>query len=393
MIYAGIDIASEKHDCCILSDTQAVLKQFSFSNDADGFALLIRSLSAFAPVEEIKIGLESTGNYGNNLSDFLRRKGYETSTFNPLLIKKSIQATTLRKTKTDKADAKFLALYLMQKQTQPDLPIDYHTSELKSLSRTRFSFVQNRSALKTKVKGLLIQLFPEFRKAFSDVFGASAVAVLEKYPSAAAIAGCEVGTLAKLIQDSSRGRLAEEKAEALRALAVNSIGVRSEALEIELCCYLEQIRLLTKHIRLCEEKIKALMKEINSPITTVPGIGFVLGAMILAEIGDINRFGTPAKLLAFAGLDPSVNESGKSVNSTGSMVKRGSKYLRWAFGQAARCVSVNNPVFQAYLDSKIKQGKHYSIACSHVAKKLCRVLFAILRKNTPYSLDYALKSA
>ena len=388
-IYVGIDVASEKHDCCIMAADRSVLKQFSFKNDAEGFDYLLSSMSEYAAVEETYIGLESTGVYGNNLVEFLRRKGYETSTFNPLLIKKSIQATTLRKTKTDKADARFLALYLTQEPFKPDTQVSYHISELKSLSRSRFSLVQERAEAKTKLKSVLIQLFPEFSKVFSDVFGASALAVLSKYPSAEAISKCKLKTLTEIISKASHGRLGKDRAEQLIELAKHSIGTHSATLELDLSVYIDKISLLTKHIKVYEAKIKEFMSAIDSSITSIPGIGYILGAMILSEIGDISRFATPAKLLAFAGLDPSVIQSGKSVSASGSMVKRGSKYLRWALGQAARCVAISNPVFSAYLQTKLNQGKHYSVACSHVAKKLVRVIFAILKNNSHFSLNYS----
>ena len=388
-IYVGIDVASEKHDCCIMAADRSVLKQFSFKNDAEGFGYLLSSMSEYAVVEETYIGLESTGVYGNNLVEFLRRKGYETSTFNPLLIKKSIQATTLRKTKTDKADARFLALYLTQEPFKPDTQVSYHISKLKSLSRSRFSFVQERSIAKTKFKTVLVQVFPEFSNVFSDVFGASALAVLSKYPSAKAISKCKLKTLTEIISKASHGRLGKDKAEQLIELAKHSIGTCSDTSELDLEFYIEHISLLSKYIKRYEAKIKELMETIASPITTIPGIGYILGAMILSEIGDITRFETPAKLLAFAGLDPSVIQSGKSVSASGSMVKRGSKYLRWALGQAARCVAISNPVFSAYLQTKLNQGKHYSVACSHVAKKLVRVIFAILKNNSTFSINYS----
>lgn len=390
MIFVGIDIAAEKHDCCILSESQTVLRQFSFPNSAEGFAALLAALPAPA---ETKIGLESTGNYGSVLSDFLRRNGYELCTLNPLLIKKSIQATTLRKTKTDKADARFLALYLLREHPQPDLPTAYHISELKSLSRIRFSLVQQRSAAKTRAKALLVQLFPEFSSAFSDIFGAAAAAVLRRWPSAAAIAGCRTDVLARELERASRGRFGREKAAELRALAKRSVGVRSASAELSLGFLLDEIRLRTEQITRCEAELKALMDELGSPITTVPGIGTVLGAMILGEIGGIERFRTPAKLLAFAGLDPSVRQSGKSVNGPGAMVKRGSRYLRWALIQAARSVSLHDPVFAAYLETKLRQGKHYNVACSHLAKKLARIIFALLKNNSLYSPFYPLLAA
>lgn len=289
MIYVGIDVAAEKHACCILAESGKVHKQFTFSNDISGFEKLHKAL--LAP-SETKIGLESTGVYGNNLAEFLRRNGYETHIFNPLLVKKSIQATTLRKTKTDKSDAKHIAQYTKE-HSQPNLEPSYHISELKSLSRGRFSLVRERSKVKTQAKGLLVQLFPEFSQAFSDVFGAAASAVLRQLPSARMIAQCPVDVLTDLLRTVSHGRLGKVKAELLIDLAEHSVGIQSMALELQMQMFLQQIDLFTLQINRYEVEIKSEMEKIQSPITTIPGIGSVLGAVILSEIGDIRRFATP----------------------------------------------------------------------------------------------------
>ena len=385
MIYVGIDVAAEKHACCILTESGKVLKQFTFSNDMPGFEKFHKAL--LTP-SETKIGLESTGVYGNNLAEFLRRNGYETHIFNPLLVKKSIQATTLRKTKTDKSDAKHIAQYTKE-HSQPNPKISYHTSELKSLSRGRFSLVRERSKVKAQAKGLLVQLFPEFSQIFSDIFGAAASAVLRQLPSARMIAQCPVDVLTDLLRTASHGRLGKVKAELLIDLAEHSVGIQSMALELQMQIFLQQIDLFTLQINRYEAAIKSEMETIQSPITTIPGIGCVLGAAILSEIGDIRRFTTPAKLQAYAGVDPSVGESGTSVSTPGRMVKHGSHYLRWALCQAARCVSLYDPIFAAYMKAKRDEGKHYCVACSHVAKKLTRVIYSILKNNTAYSLTYS----
>ena len=189
MFYVGLDVASEKHDCCILNEKKKVLQSFSISNSSIGFDSLLAALAEL-PSDEIKIGLEATGIYSENLSVFLRRKGFDVTTINPLLLKKHQCATTLRKTKTDKADAKGIALFIAEEGFQPDLPISYHIQELKSLTRARFSVVQDRSALKNKVKRLVVLLFPELLGEFTDIFGSSATALLKQYPSAAKLAAC-----------------------------------------------------------------------------------------------------------------------------------------------------------------------------------------------------------
>lgn len=393
MIYVGIDIASEKHDCCILGEHNKKLESFSFSNTRDGFISLLAACKKYAEPEQTKIGLESTGIYGDNLRDFLRRNGYEIRTFNPLLIKKSIQATTLRKTKTDKSDASFLASYLARELPDPDPQISYHISELKSLTRARFSVVGACSKAKTQLKALLVQVFPEFHTAFSDVFGVAAIAILRKYPTAKKLSAARKAAVAKILSEASRHRLGEEKAAMLIDLAKNSVGCHSETKALEMQYYLDQIELNTAYIRRYEAAIREIMNEIDSPITTIPGIGLVLGAMILAELGDVTRFATPEKVLAFAGLDPSIYQSGKYTPASGTMVKRGSPQLRWALLMAARSTIVHNPNIAIYYQKKLSEGKHYNVICSHIAKKLVRILYSLLKKNTPYSLFYPQISA
>lgn len=389
MIYVGIDVASEKHDCCILGEDKQVLSSFTIRNDAQGFDLLLKNLAKQAPHENIRVGLEATGIYGTNLVSFLRRNGIEATTLNPLLLKNSIKATTLRKTKTDKTDAKHIASFLMQEAPQPDLPVSYHISELKSLTRCRFKMVQDRSKAKIQAKGALKVLFPELGLYFSDIFGATASAVLTEYPSAQAISKVRVDSLARVIRKASRGRFGREKAEALKDAAKRSIATYSAAQELSVRFCFQKIELLDRQIRELDRQIKQLMVLADSPITTIPGIGWTLGAIILAEIGDIKRFSSPAKLLSFMGAEPSVYESGKYAASSGRMVKRGSPYLRWAILQAAKSVSRFSNTFSLYMTKKQNEHKHYNVAASHCAKKLVRVIFAILDKNIPFSDDHA----
>ena len=389
MIYVGVDIASTKHDCCIVDENGSVLSQFSFNNDISGFNTLLESLNSFSTPENTRIGLENTGVYGDNLKAFLRRNGFKFQSCNPLLIKKSIQATTLRKTKTDKADARFLARYMTQVPFKPDTPVSYHIRQLKSLSRRRMRAVKERSKIKTIAKGILMSIFPEYVTAFSDVFGVTAKAVLKAYPTPQKLANCKKATLTKLLQESSRGRFGEDKAGMLIMMARRTVGRADIAAELELKHCMQTIELLSEQIKEYDEYIKEFMDEIDSPILTIPGIGYTLGAMILSEIGDVRNFETPSKLTAFAGLDPSIYESGKQQATTGKMVKRGSPYLRWALINAAGIAAQTDPVFKAYMKKKQAEGKHYHVACSHAAKKLLRVIFAILKNNSSYSPFYS----
>lgn len=386
-LYFGIDVASEKHNCCIIDEKEHVLNEFSFSNDQAGFSQLLRYLNHPSIPDGVKrhIGLEATGVYGENLTVFLRRNGFEVTTFNPLSVKKQLTATTLRKTKTDKSDAKFLAMLLARGNYEPDAPTLYHISELKSLSRRRFLLVKKRSGAKNVAKALITKLFPEYSKLFTDAFGASSMAVLMKYPSAMEIATCRPSALARILDTSSRGRFGLDKAKSIIELAKNSVGKYSSADALSLNMTLEEIEFFSRQIERVEQEIHLIFKEHPSPILTIPGIGEVIGAMIVSEIGNIERFSNPNKLLAFAGLEQSIYQSGKFIPDSGSMVKRGSPYLRWALMWAARLVPRYSTTFGAYLDKKSTEGKHFNVATSHVAKKLVRVIFSLEKNGSVFS--------
>ena len=389
MFFVGIDVSSAKHDCCILDSSRKPIRSFMILNNRKGFSGLSAVLTELAAPEDIKIGLEATGIYGDNLANFLRRKGYNVCTINPLLCKKHQSATTLRKTKNDRSDAKNIALIVASEDLQPDQLLSYHIVELKSLSRARFLTVKDRSSLKNKVKRLVTVLFPELLDAFTDLFGASGMALMTRYPSAKALAACNLDTLTELLRTASRGRFGRERAEALRKLAKESIGSFSESAVFQLRLLLKRIELLNAQVEMYDDEIRRLMDQLDSPILSLPGIGYTLGAMILSEIGDIKRFSSPAKLLAFAGLEPSVYQSGKFNPASGKMVKRGSPFLRWALLQAATYAPAFSITFAAYYDKKRLEGKSPSVAHSHVAKKLVRVIFALLSKNASFIDSFA----
>lgn len=386
-LYCGIDVASEKHNCCIIDESEHVLFEFSFSNNIAGFSQLLKHLNhpSFPADAEKYIGLEATGVYGENLTNFLRRNGFDVVTFNPLSVKKQLTATTLRKTKTDKADAKFLAVMLARSNYKPDAPTLYHISELKTLSRKRFSLVNRRSGAKNAAKILLSKIFPEYLRVFSNVFGTTSMAILKKYPSVKDIASCRPATLEKILRSTSRGRCGIEKANEIIELAKNSVSTYSSADALALMMTLEEIEFYTNQIERLEKEINLILKEHPSPLLSIPGIGNVTGAIIISEIGDFERFSNPNKLLAFAGLEPSIYQSGKFIPSSGTMVKRGSPYLRWALMYAARMVVNYSSTFREYFNKKSAEGKHYSVATSHVAKKLVRVIFSLQKNNTVFA--------
>lgn len=346
--------------------------------------MLLLSKIPDAGPENIRIGLESTGHYSNNLVNFLSESGFSLTLFNPLSTNLFRKAQTLRKTKTDKVDAKIITLMLFTGDTKPYSPASYHYEELKSFTRHRYRLVGYRSKLKISVNRLLDIVFPELASAVWSVHQKSSYALLLEFPNPKSIASAHLTKLTNLLQKNSRGKYGKEKAIEIRALAESSIGSNSTAIAFELQQTIRLIMNAQAEIDLLDQQIKSLMNQIDSPIMTVPGISYTLGAIILAETLDINRFESPAKYLAFSGLDPSTHQSGKYVAKAASMVKRGSVYLRWALMTAARLVAMRDPVFKEYLSKKRGEGKPFQVAISHVAKKLSRVIYHLLSLNRSF---------
>ena len=388
LIFVGIDVASDKHDCCILGSDGAVLREFQFTNDRNGFERFLSTVTgccAKRDLADAKVGLESTGHYSINLTNYLLAKRLSVKIFNPLQVNLLRKAQSLRKTKTDKSDARFLATLLFSDDSKPYSQPLYHISELKALTRNRYRLVQMRSKLKVSVSRLVTVLFPELPDAVYSINQKSSYALLLEYPTARSISGAHITRLTNLLSANSHGRYKRDKALEIRELASRSVGLDSRATGFELQQAIRLVQGLQEEIDALDDEIGKVMREIDSPVLSIPGIGHVLAAILLAEIGNIENFDNPAKLLKFAGLEPSVYESGKYKASDTPMVKRGSKYLRWALLQAARLVAYRDKTFAAYMAKKRGEGKHFYVAASHVAKKLVRVLYHLLRSGESFA--------
>ena len=388
MIFVGIDVAKDKHDCFIISSEGEVLADvFTVANSREGFEKLLQTINTCTGIgEKIKVGLEATGHYSYNLLGFLLDNGLPTYVINPLHTNLYRKSQTLRKTKTDRVDARTIASMLMSDVSlKPYTNIAYHNSELKSLTRYRFDKVRERAALKTSVTRLVNILFPELEKLVPNLHIASSYALLSELPSAKHISEVHLTRLTNLLYTASNGRYGKEKAIQIREAARNSIGTYMPAKALELKHTIKLIREFNNEITEIEAEIKSIMDRIDSPITSIPGISYGMGAMIIAEIGDFNNFDSPDKILAFAGLSPSTYQSGKLNNCYSHMEKRGSRYLRYALFNATIYVCNWCPVFADYLSKKRSEGKHYYVAISHAAKKLVRLIFALQISGQPYS--------
>lgn len=383
MVFVGIDVAKDKHDLyAVGSDGAVICDNFTFANSSLGFASLLEKLFSWG---KVKVGIEATGHYSSNLLSFLKAHSFEVVVFNPLSVSRLRSAASLRRTKTDKNDSRYIARLLMNGEADPYRQQSYNISVLKSMTRARFRLFQEIQPLKNRFRRLLHILFPELQGFFSNLYGNSSLTLLSILPSAKDIAECNILKLTKILSDSSRGRLKRSRADELKSLAQNSIAAYNYGDAFELKQTVQRIRFISSQMSEIEREIHSVMLELNSPITSIPGIGNLLGATILSEIGDISNFENPDKLLAFAGCEPSTYQSGKYTATNTPMVKHGSRYLRRALYCAADMAYVNSPSFRAYIDRKRAQGKHYYVAMSHGMKKLVRIIFAILTRNIPFS--------
>ena len=304
---------------------------------------------------------------------------------NPLRTNLYRKSLSLRKTKTDRVDARTIAAMLLSDAgLKPYTDTVYHNEELKSLTRYRFDKVKERAKLKQSISRLVCILFPELEKLMPTLHMVSIYALLPEFPGAEPIAAAHLTRLKALLADASKGHYGRDMAVEIRKAARCSVGSKMPAKSLELQHTIRLIRELDAEIGEIETAIQDIMEEMNSPITTIPGIGYRMGAMILAEVGDFSRFDSPDKLLAYAGMSPSTYQSGQLKNCYPHMEKRGSRYLRYALYNAAKYVCHWEPTFAAYLAKKRAEGKHYNVALSHAVKKLVRLIFALEKSGQPY---------
>ena len=388
MILVGIDVAKDKHDCFIMtSKGEVLLKSFTITNTREGFnELYNKILSITNDFSKVKIGLEATGHYSYNILGYLLEKNLTPFVINPLHANLYRKSLTLRKTKTDKVDSYVIANMLVSDiRLKPYSKKLHHNEELKSLTRYRFDKVQERSKLKQSISRLVNILFPELEKLVSSLHIASIYALLSEFPSAQSIAKAHLTKLTSLLRTNSKGRYTKETAILFREAAKYSIGSHMSTKSLELKHTIKLIGVLNSEINEIEKEIKIIMDKINSPLITIPGISFTMGAQIIAEIGKFENFSSPDKILAFAGVSPTTYQSGTMYSTHSKMEKRGSRYLRYALFNAAKFVCKWDSTFAIYLSKKRSEGKHYYVALSHVIKKLIRIFFHLQKTGEKYT--------
>jgi transposase len=390
MFYIGIDVAKKNHVASVVSaGGENIIKPFPFTNDSDGFAKLLSNLEHLDK-SKVLVGLESTAHYGENLISHLFELGYQIALINPIQTA-NLRKTNIRNAKTDSIDSNLICKALSLGYYRIFSQQDNDTLTLKYLCRFRQKLMKARTTDKIQLVTYVDLLFPELQYFFkSGIHGKGAYALLKKHSSPRQIANLHLTYLANLLKSNSRGHFGKSTAISLRELAKRSVGLKNDVLPIQITQTIAQIELFDSQIQEVDKSVADVMQSLNSPIVSIPGIGLLNGAMILGEIGDIHRFPTHKQLIAFCGLDPTINQSGSFNAKRTRMSKRGSGLLRFAMINAAWNVSLNNKTFENYYQSKMAQGRSHYAALGHVAGKLARTIHKLLTHDIPFDASKAI---
>lgn len=381
--YVGIDIAKYKHDCFIADDLGCVVRDsFSFKNDKDGFDVLLSILKKLKSKGQIKIGFESTGHYHFNLKLMLEANGFDYVEFNPLLVHKFVSTQTLRRTKTDKKDSKMIAKYLMTIDYKPYVNSFYHINNLKSLCRLRESLIIDRTRYLNLITNYLDQIFPEFKPLFENGLNKSAFYLLTHYMTPTKLSKLNIEKYSKM-KSELRSPISYQKFCQIREVAKNTIGHSSKTLEYALKASLSIFLYIDNQIDEMETKIIEIYNSLDCHIHTIKGIGLLTAAGILSEVGNFSKFITPSQLQAYAGLEPSKNDSGEKIGN-GKMVKHGSSYLRKYLMNCAETFYAFNPIISDFYWKKRNEGKNHRVALSHVARRLINTIFYLEKHNQDF---------
>ena len=390
MFYLGIDIAKNTHVASLIDEKgKNIFKGFSFSNSTDGGKSLLEIIKKYVDFSDVTVGMEATGHYWLSIYSFLYDYDFHSiHVINPIQTDGWRKGTEIRKRKNDIIDSVLIADLIRYGDFVETSLSNEDLFSLRNICRMRNYLVQSTGDLKRKIICVLDQVFPEYQSIFSNTFGTTSKQLLLDFSSPADFEELSVDVLTETLQTLSRKKIGQPTAEKLINAAKNSFGVTfsKESFTFQLKLLIEQIKFIEGQIKDCEDKINELMDKINSPITTIPGFGPVLGAIVISEFGDINRFDKPSQLVAYAGIDATVSQSGEFEGTHNVMSKRGSPYLRKALFQAALVASNSDPILKAYYQKKRAEGKHHKTCIGAVARKLCNIIYAVLKNDKPYQV-------
>ena len=388
MFFLGIDIGKNTHVASLLDEkAKIIFKAYSFANTLDAAEALLVKLEPYK--DSLEIGMEATGHYWLSLYSFLTEHKFIVHVLNPIQTDGWRKGIEIRKRKTDVIDSVLIADLIRYGDFLETSLADEDILSLRNLSRFRVYLVNSVSDLKRKAIAVLDQIFPEYAYVFSNVFGQTSKELLKSLSLPSDYENLSATKIEEVLSNITQKKKASKTISTLSDKASRSFGISfcKDSFAFQLKLIIEQICFIEEQIASVELEIDQLMSKLGTNIKTIPGVGSVIGAVILGEIGDIERFDNPSKLVAYAGLDASVSQSGEYEASSGKLSKRGSPYLRKALYMAAQRAEFCDPVFHAYYEKKRNEGKHHLVATNAVARKLCHTIYAILKKDIPYEVQ------
>ena len=386
MYIVGIDIGKNHHEASIVSpEGKQIGRSLRFATTHKGADSLMRFIFKNIGNSPCVFGMEATGHYWYPIYSFLKAKGYTIYVINPIQ-SDSLRKMYIRQTKNDSIDSFLIAEVIRFGQFGTTSMADENILAMRQLCRYRDSVISSRTEIKLRIGTIMEQIFPEYEKQFSSLWVSTSMGILEKYLTPENIENAPIDELFEIIKDKSHNRLTKAKAISIKEAAADTFGIKiaQDAFSFQLKQLIDRMNFLDKQIEALDCQILEYYEKFDCYLHTIPGIGMIAAATILAEIGDINRFKSSSALVAFAGIDPTVRQSGEFSSTHNHMSKRGSPYLRHAIFLAATTCSFHNSPLNAYYKKKRDQGKHHLTATGAVARKLTTVIYAVLRDSKPY---------
>lgn len=386
MYIVGIDIGKNHHEASIVSpEGKQIGRSLRFATTHKGADSLMRFIFKNIGNSPCVFGMEATGHYWYPIYSFLKAKGYTICVINPIQ-SDSLRKMYIRQTKNDSIDSFLIAEVIRFGQFGTTSMADENILAMRQLCRYRDSVISSRTEIKLRIGTIMEQIFPEYEKQFSSLWVSTSMGILEKYLTPENIENAPIDELFEIIKDKSHNRLTKAKAISIKEAAADTFGIKiaQDAFSFQLKQLIDRMNFLDKQIEALDCQILEYYEKFDCYLHTIPGIGIIGAATILAEIGDISRFKNSSSLIAFAGIDPTVRQSGEFNSTHNHMSKRGSPYLRHAIFLAATTCSFHNSPLNAYYKKKRDQGKHHLTATGAVARKLTTVIYAVLRDSKPY---------
>ena len=386
MYIVGIDIGKNHHEASIVSpEGKQIGRSLRFATTHKGADSLMSFIFKNIGNSPCVFGMEATGHYWYPIYSFLKAKGYTICVINPIQ-SDSLRKMYIRQTKNDSIDSFLIAEVIRFGQFGTTSMADENILAMRQLCRYRDSVISSRTEIKLRIGTIMEQIFPEYEKQFSSLWLSTSMGILEKYLTPENIENAPIDELFEIIKDKSHNRLTRAKAISIKEAAADTFGIKiaQDAFSFQLKQLIDRMNFLDKQIEALDCQILEYYEKFDCYLHTIPGIGMIAAAAILAEIGDINRFKSSSALVAFAGIDPTVRQSGEFSSTHNHMSKRGSPYLRHAIFLAATTCSFHNSPLNAYYKKKREQGKHHLTATGAVARKLTTVIYAVLRDGKPY---------